>query len=149
MDFWKIEHPPDGLAALEPATGKQKTYGELRQDVAQAFMPKQRSLVMLLAQNRYECLVTYLAALQSGTPLLVVDSTLNRELLAQLIGTYHPAYIYASSSDLKLDGYVLMESGPLAVWEHESKGSSPIHNSLALLLNTSGSTGSPKLVRRW
>ena len=88
MDFWKIEHPPDSLAILEPATSRRKTYGELRQDVAQAFMPKQRSLVMLLAQNRYECLVTYLAALQSGAPLLLVDATLNRELLAQLIGTY-------------------------------------------------------------
>jgi long-chain acyl-CoA synthetase len=147
MDFSKIEHPPEGLAVLEPSTGRQKTYGELRLDVAQAFMPEQRSLVMLLAQNRYECLVTYVAALQSGNPLLLVDATLNPELLAQLIATYRPAYIYASASGPAIDGYTLKESGPLAVWERENTQSFAVHDSLALLLNTSGSTGSPKLVR--
>ena len=147
MDFWKIEHPPESLAVLEPSTGRQKTYGELRLDVTRAFVPKQRSLVMLLAQNRYECLVTYLAALRSGTPLLLVDATLNRELLAQLIETYHPAFIYASASDSAIDGYTLKESSALTVWERKSRESFAVHDSLALLLNTSGSTGSPKLVR--
>src|SRR5215470_2095567 len=147
MDFWKIEHPPGGLAILEPASNRRKTYGELRLDVAQTFMPKQRSLVMLLAQNRYECVVSYLAALQSGTPLLLVDATLNPELLAQLIETYHPAYIYACSSDRAMVGYTLKGTSPLTVWERESKESFVVHGSLALLLNTSGSTGSPKLVR--
>ena len=147
MDFWKIEHPPGGLAILEPASNRRKTYGELRLDVAQTIMPKRRSLVMLLAQNRYECVVSYLAALQSGTPLLLVDATLNPELLAQLIETYHPAYIYACSSDRAMVGYTLKGTSPLTVWERESKESFVVHDSLALLLNTSGSTGSPKLVR--
>src|ERR1700745_334899 len=107
MDFWKIEHPLESLAMIEPARGRRKSYGELRHDVSQIFMPERRSLVLLLAQNRYECLVTYLAALQSGNPLLLVDASLNRELLAQLVETYRPAYIYASASDLALPGYEL------------------------------------------
>lgn len=147
MDFWKIEHPPESLAVLEPSTGRYKTYGELRLDATHAFMPKQQSLVMLLAQNRYECVVTYLAALRSRTPLLLVDATLNPELLAQLIATYHPAYIYACSSDRAIDGYELKEGTPLPVWERETKEFFAVHDSLAVLLNTSGSTGSPKLVR--
>lgn len=147
MDFWKIEHPADSLAVMEPVNGRQKTYAELRRDVTQAFMPKQRSLVMLLAHNRYECVVTYLAALQSRNPLLLVDASLNRELLAELISAYRPTYIYAPSSDLEPEGYNFREDGPLNSWERTSKEPIAIHESLALLLNTSGSTGSPKLVR--
>jgi len=147
MAFWKIEHPAESLAVIEPGTGRQLTYGDLRQDVAEMFMPKQRSLILLLAQNRYECLVTYLAALQSGNPLLTADAGLNRELLRQLIATYRPAYVYASSADVSLQGYELRTGSSLDVWERTSKEPIALHESLALLLNTSGSTGSPKLVR--
>lgn len=147
MDFWKIAHPTDSLAVLEPAKARQKTYGELYNDVTQAFMPKQRSLIMLLGQNRYECLVVYLAALQSGNPLLLVDASLNPDLLAQLVTTYRPAYIFASAPDLTLQGYDLRSDSPLNTWERADKEAVAMHNSLALLLNTSGSTGSPKLVR--
>src|SRR5689334_17887722 len=146
MDFWKIEHPPESLAVIEPATGRQKTYGELRKEVSHTFTPTQRSLILLLAQNRYECLLTYLAALQSGNPLLLVDASLNRDLLQELVDTYRPDYIYASSSDLAVPGYQMREENSLNVWEKQSKEPVQIHESLALLLNTSGSTGSPKLV---
>jgi acyl-CoA synthetase (AMP-forming)/AMP-acid ligase II len=147
MDFWTLEHPPERLAVMEPATGRRKTYGELRQEVSQAFMPEQQSLILLLAQNRYECLLAYLAALQSANPLLLVDASLNRELLQQLVDTYRPAYIYASAPDSNLPGYETRADGPLYVRERQSKETVTIHESLALLLNTSGSTGSPKLVR--
>jgi len=147
MDFWKIEHPPERLAVMEPATGKQKTYGDLRRDVGRVFMPEQRSLIMLLAQNRYECLLTYLAALQSRNPLLLVDASLNRELLLRLLNTYRPDYIYALSEDSAVPGYQLRQEEALSLWEKQSKEPVEMHDSLALLLNTSGSTGSPKVVR--
>ena len=149
MDFWKTEHPPESLAVMETATGKQKTYGELRHDVSQMFMPKHghRSLIMLLAQNRYECLVIYLAALKSAHPLLLADASLNRDLLLQLVNTYRPDYIYASASDLTLAGYRMSPADRFSIWERQNKEPIAFHDSLALLLNTSGSTGSPKLVR--
>jgi len=147
MDFWKIEHPPESLALMEPATGTQKTYGELRRDVGQMLLPQNRSLIMLLAQNRYECLLSYLAALQTGHPLLLVDASLNRELLQRLVDTYRPDYIHSSFPDLGLHGYEMRAQGALNVCENKTKEPRNIHPSLALLLNTSGSTGSPKLVR--
>src|SRR5258708_2837682 len=137
MDFWKIENPPQSLAVMEPATGRRKTYGELRHDVGQMFMPKQprSSLILLLAQNRYECLVTYLAALQSGNPLLLADASLNRDLLLQLVNTYRPDCIYASSSDLAPPDYQMRQENGLNVWERRNKEPVAIHDSLALLLN--------------
>src|SRR5262249_42082836 len=82
-----------------------------------------------------------------GNPLLLVDATVNREFLERLIATYHPAYIYASPTDLAFQGYEYRADSSLGFWERTSKESTVIHDSLALLLNTSGSTGSPKLVR--
>jgi len=147
MDFWKIEHPSESLAVVEPATGRQKSYGELRSDVSQMFMPKERSLILLLAKNRYECLLTYLAALQSGNPLLLVDASLNPELLEQLVETYRPAHIYTASAELTLPGYARRQQSGWDVWDRQNRVPAEAHESLALLLNTSGSTGSPKLVR--
>jgi long-chain acyl-CoA synthetase len=146
MEFWKIEHPPESLAVIEAARGKQKTYGELRHDVSQILMPERRSLIMLLAQNKYECLLTCLATLQSGHPLLLVDASLNHELLLELVNTYRPSYVYAPS-EIALPEYEIRQHGLLKVWERKTKEQIAIHDSLALLLNTSGSTGSPKLVR--
>src|SRR5690242_10425710 len=100
MPFWKIEHPPESLAVIEPETGRRKTYADLRHDVSRMFVPKQRSLIVLLAQNRYGCLLTYLSALESGNPLLLVDASLNRDLLQHLLDTYRPAYIYSTRSDV-------------------------------------------------
>lgn len=147
MDFWKAGHSPESLAVIEPSTGRQKTYGELLHDAKQTFMPIPRSLIMLSAQNRYECLLTYLAALQSGNPLLLVDSGLNRELLLQLVDKYRPAYAYGCPPEIDMPGYKLRQAAPLSIHERTTPEPVALHASLALLLNTSGSTGSPKLVR--
>ncbi|MBV9180682.1 MAG: AMP-binding protein [Acidobacteria bacterium] len=147
MEFWKIEHSPAGLAVIEPSSGRQKSYGELRSDVNQIFMPNGRSLIFLLAQNRYECLCVYLAALQSDNPVLLIDASLDRTLLQGLVDTYRPAYIYGLAPDLALPGYLAHPDGALSILERQSRECIPLHESLALLLNTSGSTGSPKLVR--
>ncbi len=102
---------------------------------------------MLLAQNRYECLVAYLAALDSSEALILADSTLNHDLLLRLIDTYRPDCIYGASAEVSFPGYRKRKAEETGTWENEKPESTGIHESLALLLNTSGSTGSPKLVR--
>lgn len=148
MDFWKLEHPPDGLAAIVTLSGQQKTYGDLRGDMdrAAAAMPQRKSLLMLLAQNGYESLVIYLAALQSGHALMLTDAAVNPDFLTQLVNTYRPESIYSPSNEVSLPGYSRLEPG-LIVRETGNEQGFELHQSLALLLSTSGSTGSPKLVR--
>jgi long-chain acyl-CoA synthetase len=161
-NFWKLDHPPERLAVVDVHSGRERTYGELRADVereatmrpelaAGTAKPSGKSLIMLLAQNRYESLVAYLAALNSGDALVLVDATLNRELLLRLIETYRPDRICgtATSAENAFPGYSKRETGDMGIdiWENENPEAGEIHQSLALLLNTSGSTGSPKLVR--
>jgi long-chain acyl-CoA synthetase len=155
VNFWKLEHPQERLAVVDVHTGRERTYGELRSDVgrtiaamaAETPKPGRKSLVMLLAQNRCECLVAYLAALNSGDALVLVDATLNRELLLRLIDTYRPDRICGTSDEATFPGYCKRQTEGLWLWENEKPESMAIDESLTLLLNTSGSTGSPKLVR--
>jgi len=150
--FWRLEHAPETVAVIDAQTGLRKTYRELRGDVesAVAGLPvrKGKLLFLLLAQNRYECIVAYLAALNSGHALLVVDATLNRELLEGIVATYAPDLIFAAGT-VELTQYRRLDSNAFGIWEIAVHPTDPvaIHPSLALLLNTSGSTGSPKLVR--
>jgi long-chain acyl-CoA synthetase len=151
--FWLLAHPAQSPAVIDGQSGRTWSYGELDRDVQQAMgrlcVSGTKSLWLLLAQNRYECLVIHLAALRSGNALLLVDATLDRQLLAGLIRTYRPEFVCAIQSDLELPQYRPIEDLGLAVWQTDAAATpeSAIHSSLAMLLNTSGSTGSPKLVR--
>lgn len=151
MKYWKLNQP-DGLpAAIEARSGREWSYALLRADTARikAALPDlgRRSLGLLLAQNRYECLAAYLAALNANTALMVLDAMLNAELLHDFIEAYKPDWIFMSPPKLDLPGYrasISMEPGLLV---REQIQDIEIHPDLALLLNTSGSTGSPKMVR--
>jgi long-chain acyl-CoA synthetase len=152
MNFWKINHPKQQLAVIDTHSGREWTYGQLGMDVASLVAatpaPSRKSLQLLLAQNCYECIVAYLAALTSGDALMLVDATLNRELLLALINTYKPDLVRTATSNLEMPFYRQLSGQPIGTWQAENNDHSlAIHDSLALLLNTSGSTGSPKLVR--
>ncbi|MEV0060935.1 AMP-binding protein [Nocardia sp. NPDC050718] len=104
------------------------TYAQLADRVAafSARLGPARRLVALTAGNDLDSLVAYLGALDAGCVVLLTG-----ELSGELAAIYDP--------DVVLDhGRIVTERAEPA---HE------LHPELALLLSTSGSTGSPKLVR--
>jgi acyl-CoA synthetase (AMP-forming)/AMP-acid ligase II len=86
-----------------------------------------RRLVMLECRNDVETVVTYLASLQGRHPVLLAGEDCLRDDLA---ASYRPEVVARGSRIDFLD-----------------HGGHDLHPDLALLLSTSGSTGSPKLVR--
>ncbi len=97
---------------------------------------------MILAQNNMETVIGYLAAVQSNHTAMMVDAHLDSDMMDRLISTYKPDFIWRpvrSQGVVKYKDYELIENR----WE----GQPEIHPELAVLLSTSGSTGSPKLVR--
>ncbi|MCM3688510.1 AMP-binding protein [Kocuria rosea] len=102
-------------------------------DVAER-LGTERRLVVLAAANDLDSLVAYLAALAAGHPLLLVPAD-KPAALDSLVAAYDPDVVVRSGAGAP----VLEERRPGT--RHD------LHPDLALLLSTSGSTGSPKLVR--
>ncbi|TFD80601.1 AMP-binding protein [Cryobacterium psychrophilum] len=98
-----------------------------------------RRLVMVSCANAVDPLVTYLAALSAGHPVLLVagdgDEPSQERNRIGLVERYDPDVVLARAGDeWRLD-------------ERREGSRHMLHPELALLLSTSGSTGSPKLVR--
>jgi long-chain acyl-CoA synthetase len=151
MAFWKIEHPGKDPVAFDARTGAQWSYADLRNDVEriQAALPRfgRKSLGLLLAENRYECLAAYLAALNAGSALILLDAKLNSTLLGDFLSMYRPDWIFAPQSQVSLPGYRKPASEEPGLFEIDKPDDIELYPDLALMLSTSGSTGSPKLVR--
>ena len=107
---------------------QQLSYHELADAVADTAreLGGPRRLVLLETRNDLATLVHYLAAMAGGHAVLPVDARRDHTAILQ---TYEP--------DVVIDANGI----------HRGGGRHRLHDDLALLLSTSGSTGSPKLVR--
>lgn len=107
-----------------------------------------RKLVFCLAENDIGGLAGYLGLLVSDAVPLMLGASISLFQLSGLIEKYRPSFIWipeARKSEILNAEYVDSFSG-YCLLDLNCPGSS-IHDSLALLLATSGSTGSPRFVR--
>jgi acyl-CoA synthetase (AMP-forming)/AMP-acid ligase II/fucose 4-O-acetylase-like acetyltransferase len=93
-----------------------------------------RRLVLLAGANTTDAVVVYLAALAAGHPLLLAPGE-RAGAVEALVAAYDP------------DIVVRPDGGRSLIDERRPESAHTLHPDLALLLSTSGSTGSPKLVR--
>ena len=147
-----LQHRDDRPALIAPAQDVRITYAELGRRVeGVAEWLRQavggRRLVFLAPAPDAESVLFYLACLRAGLPLCLTEP--QPEPLARLCGIYRPALVLAPDTLTLPDGWDARPSalaGYVAARASDS-GEEPLHSDLALLLTTSGSTGSPKLVR--
>ena len=127
------------------------TYGEIEEEakrIAECVPP--RSLVFLLARNSLSAIAGYVGFLQTGIVPAMVDAELDAELLSSLIAAYRPSYAWVPRermADFSM-GHEVLRRGEYVLLDLSEKEPFPLHRDLALLMTTSGSTGSPKLVRQ-
>lgn len=140
--------------ALLDDRGQELSYKDLGK-VSEAFSEKikSRTLVFCLCENSAGSAAGYLAFLRNRVVPLLLDRKIDQALLENLLEVYQPAYLWVPCDMkeqfaeltgekilLELYGYVLLETSfPKEI---------SLYEELALLLTTSGSTGSPKLVRQ-
>jgi acyl-CoA synthetase (AMP-forming)/AMP-acid ligase II len=124
---------PDRPALRDDVGGDWLTYGALA-DCAREWslrMRGPRGLVLLYARNDKDSVAALLGSLAAGHAVALFDPKLMSEARAALEATYRPEWVVAPDADSPV--------------YRSSDG--PLHPDLAVLLSTSGSTGSAKLVR--
>lgn len=108
-----------------------------------------RSLIILIADNDLVSLSVYLRSIQSRVPIMLLSNKLDSSELDVIVNKFKPSYLISSKNLCNFcankptkrifENYYL--------YEFTQFGSVKILDDLALLLPTSGSTGSAKFVR--
>ena len=117
-------------------SGVRLTYAELADavDAQAASLPAVSRLIILETANTAECVIAYLACLKAGHPVILCEP--GSTALDPRIATVYGAALVFRQSD--------------GAWGFETLDTAlPVmpHPELCVLLSTSGTTGSPKLVR--
>jgi acyl-CoA synthetase (AMP-forming)/AMP-acid ligase II len=138
-------HPrSDAPAVVDADLERVMTHRELAAAAdRRAALHADRGLVFLFAHTAVDTVVDYVAALHRRAPVALLDATLRPEQAASLVERYRPRVLIGAPDGCAVAGYTAIDArtqiheGPVA----------PLHPDLAVLLTTSGSTGSPKFVR--
>lgn len=144
--FLDLDRKERQRIAVIDDSGRSITYGDIcafSQEFANQL--PQRSLIFLLAENRIGSLLGYTAALSNRIVPLVISANTEDGLYNHLYELYQPEYLWLPES--KAEGKDVI----ISAWEYclvkTGNPPTPMCEDLSLLLPTSGSTGSPKLVR--
>lgn len=124
----------DRVALVASGTGAEVTYRALG-TAARAFAERldspRKELVFLYAANDLGFVEAYLGSLLRGHATCLLDATLDQTRRDELAKTYRPRFIVSGGE----------------VVRSESEDVATVHPEVSVLLSTSGTVGSPKLVR--
>ena len=149
--FWQnLKRFSNQTALIDTSTGKSSTYSELEtvsDDIADKIKLSNKGIVFLFTSNNYSCIVAYISILRSGNAVLLLDEKLNDEIKNGLISTYNPEFILTTNENVPENYAVDFKYDSLYFYKRNKFIADIIFPELAVLLSTSGTTGSPKLVR--
>lgn len=129
-DPWSLAARNDAVALIDADSGEVSTYRELkaRVDALAQQLAGERTLAFVACRQDVVSIVGYLAALAAGHAVFLFDAEL--ALRDELMQRYRPGLV--------------VEGGVVSAQRDHAHA---LHPALRLLLSTSGTTGSPKLVR--
>lgn len=132
--------------ALISQKGEQISYKNLV-EFCDAFNTNfnKRSLLLIRCEVCIEVIMAYVAALRGKVPMMMVESNVECD---EIVFQYEPEYIWQNVKLTITEGYkVSWSRGDFVLLKKTNQVCYEINDELALLLSTSGSTGSAKFVR--
>lgn len=137
----------DNTACITP-TGEKLSYDEL-QTLSNRIRTKlePHQLVFCMCGNTIGSLAGYVSFVDNENATLMLDAHIEQSAFDALYATYKPRYVWAPDGFTPTEDAISLsvEKG-YTLWEIKGN-ETPVHADLSVLLTTSGSTGSPKLVR--
>jgi len=117
-------------------------------DVAEQALPtKKGQLAFLYLDNSIESIIAFFRFYISGAAVALLPKTLQADRKQQLENNYRPALIFDKTRETVI-GFSEINNGGLAYFQTVNTELSPqVHQKIKILLSTSGTTGSPKLVK--
>ncbi|QKV96400.1 AMP-binding protein [Streptomyces sp. NA02950] len=128
-----LDDPPPTPALVDADADRSWSYAQLADRVrhrATALATGRKALAVCLARPDIDSVTGYLAALAADHAVLLLDGTADPAAVDAIIRAYRPEFVLDGDRTVPLEG-----------------AADPVHRDLAVLLCTSGSTGSPKFVR--
>lgn len=135
--------------AVQTEQGQRLSYSQLElaaNRIAAAMEP--RKFTFCLCENTMGSFVGYVAFMMHNIPTVLLDASKDADIINDLIEHYQPQYVWCPT---KRVGDL---SAAIPVWEYEDytllqtgEKDYEIHPDVSLCLTTSGTTGSPKLVK--
>lgn len=107
-----------------------------------------RSLVFLVCGNNPESILGYMSFLKADCAVALLEEKINYKSLKNLVDIYKPNYLFVKKNVFKFDDYEqVLTFKDFDLIKRKTSFKINLHRELSLLISTSGSTGSPKLVR--
>jgi long-chain acyl-CoA synthetase len=136
--------------ALITEAGRAISYRDLLNDISRvSTYLKPHDLLFIVGHNDYPTLLFYLASLECGTVPLILSADMQADQIKRLIDVFSPHLIISESkfADTQNGLSALGTEEDYTLYRNEASSNPQLHPDLAFLAATSGSTGSPKLVR--
>lgn len=108
-----------------------------------------RSVIFSLNNNTLGSIVGYYSFIKNKVVPFMLEAKMDKSLIDNLILSYNPQYIWLPTeiSSTYSTCSVIFSIFDYSLIKFENNNKPKVHNDLALLLSTSGSTGSPKYVK--
>lgn len=146
--FLQLDQKPTNQVAVIDDSGATITYGEIASfsTIFGEQLPH-RTLIFILAENKIGSLLGYTASLTNRIVPLILSSKTEAGLFDRFFKMYQPEYLWLPDELVDNFAYHVVFSS----WSYSLVKTeycvAPMYDELSMLLPTSGSTGSPKLVR--